>query len=86
MVELIVSKADPVGGRPVPDIRIEITGTLPTWGSLGEWDASCDEQAERIEQALVLSLPGGVYDRLAGRMLTRKASHLRVAHEEASNG
>lgn len=86
MAELIVSKADPAGGQPVPDIRIEITGKLTTWGSLGEWDADAGEQARRIEQALALSLPGGVYDRLLGRMLTRKASHLRVAHEEASNG
>lgn len=85
---MIVSKADPVGGTPVPDIRIEITGRLPTWGSLEEWDASCDEQARRIEQALVVSLPGGVYDRLLIRLLTRKASHFRVAHEVAgaSNG
>ncbi len=77
---MIISKANPYAASdPIPDVCIEIVGTLPEmWTTLDEWDNYCDGEARQLEEALVHTLPGSTYDRLAGRMLMRKASHLRV--------
>ena len=82
MDTIIVSKAAHTpGARPVRDICIQITGgTGAVWSNLADWDDRCAEQAMEIEITLHMSLPGGVYDRLTGLMLARKASHFAVAH------
>lgn len=79
---IVVAKAQPNTVGATPDTYIEITGELPDFASLEEWDAYADRQAKQISDALGIALPGGVYDRLLGRMLTHKASHFRVAHKE----
>jgi hypothetical protein len=84
MAELTVSKADPIGEYPAPDAHIHITDKLPKWqATLADLDAYFDGQAGLVDAVLVQSLPGGVYDRLLGRMLARKASHFRVAYQDA---
>lgn len=75
-IELTVGKANPVCD-PVPDAHIHISGPLPPFGThtdLAKWDAYCDDQARQIETTLHRTLPGGMYDRLAGHMLARMAS------------
>ena len=89
---VIVSKANPAyAEKPVIDTRIEITGLLPDLEYPHETARYYDNQARQIEEALHRSLPGGTYDRLAGRMLVRMAAHFHVAHfddevEEANSG
>lgn len=81
-VKLTTFKAQPTVD-PVPNATISITEELPayeTFGSLEKWDRFLDTPAEEIEGVLLQSLPGGVYDRLLGLMLTRKSSHFRVSH------
>jgi len=39
-----------------------------------------EADAVTLEQTLYESLPGGTYDRLLARMLTRKATHFVVSH------
>jgi len=78
---VIVSKAQVVySDKPVIDTRIEVIGSLPAIEGMEEHARYFDRQAQQIEEALNSSLPGGTYDRLAGRMLARKATHFRVAH------
>lgn len=90
MAEITIAKAKPTGDKPTPDTHIHITGELPDIpydGStplgpyLAAMAAHYDEQARQLEEVLIRTLPGGTYDRLLGRMLARKASHFRVAHE-----
>lgn len=80
-----VPKAQPVGVRAVADCIIEITEPLPEGDTrtLKQWAEYYDEYALRLEGLLINSLPGGLYDRLLGRMLERKATHFRVAHLDA---
>jgi len=78
---IAVSQADPLFGRCAPDVCIQIVEPLPPWrgdSSLADLDRIFEADASRIEQALRDYLPGGTYDRLLGRMLGHKASHLRV--------
>lgn len=82
---VIVSKADPAYlGIPIIDMCIEIVGALPEFDDLADAIRYYDGQAQQIEETLHRALPGGVYDRLVGRMLTRKASHFRIAHFDES--
>jgi hypothetical protein len=79
------AKAAPTGGQQTPDAYIYIDDDLPPWGpgtktTLEEADAFFLADAQRLEEALHNSLPGGTYDRLCGLMLARKASHFRVSH------
>lgn len=53
-------------------------------------DTTLQEQADifareavSVEAALFEAMPGGLYDRLLGAMLARKASHLIVSHQWA---
>ena len=82
-MDITISKAQPTGDQVIPDAHIHITGEQPEFdfrSGLAVWGIYFDEQAEAMELALHGSLPGGTYDRLLGRMLERKASHLRLAH------
>jgi hypothetical protein len=79
-----ICKAEPAGGRIVESITLEISQELR--GEATKWDNSSLEEAERvfteqatlIENALIDTLPGGVYSRLLGLMLKRKASYFIV--------
>jgi hypothetical protein len=87
MAEITVAKAR--SGFPdqmIPDTHIHVVGQLPPIDSnekdwLAKWVTLCDEQARQLNEALYTALPGGVYDRLCGHMLARKASHFGVAHD-----
>ena len=80
---LKVAMADE-GGSPVEPVWIRITEKMPAFEDLDALGIYFDEQAMALEQALINSLPGGVYDRLLGRMLTRKATHFRVIRKAAT--
>lgn len=87
MKTILVAKAQPTAiTHPAPDVTIQICAALPDFHvELDVWDAFCDREAETIEDALISALPGGVYDRLLGLMLKRKASHFRVSHIKSSD-
>jgi len=86
MSETTIAKAEPtLSGQTIPDVHIHITGTLttfeisdPDWQE--KWQGQLDDQAQRLHKALCDSLPGGIYDRLLGYMLVRKASHFGIRH------
>lgn len=79
--ELVLGKAEPtVTDHPVPDTHIQIRLALPHFDGLQAWDAYTDREAYVLEEALSEALPGGTYDRLLGRMMTRLATHFRVSH------
>lgn len=65
---------------PAPDLTIFIKREVPKFKELGEQDAYFDIRASELEDALYNTLPGGLYDRLLGEMLARKATHFRVSH------
>lgn len=66
----------------VPSVQILIEQEIPsTFSGIQQQDFACDKNAQAIESALYGALPGGVYDRLLGWMLQRKASHFRVTYE-----
>lgn len=79
-----VHKAMASGPEPVCGAIVEITREQPEYSTrkvdMWESDARFDSDSEAIEIGLWRSLPGGTYDRLLGRMLTRKATHFRVLH------
>lgn len=87
MAHVYVYKAQPLGDQRVQSKTIHIEETFPTTSGIRESDALMMENADKLERALH-SLPGGIYDRLLGLMLKRKASHFIVSHtwaEEATN-
>jgi len=80
---ITVSRAATCYGKP-DEARIDIVGAPPESlmaGSMDEADGWYEAEARKIERLLYATLPGGTYDKLAGLMLLRKASHFRVSHE-----
>ncbi len=76
---------DPIGPEPTPGMVINITGTMPPveqFPELADFGKFLDSQAEILENALRWSLPGGVYDRLLGRMMLYKSTHFRVPYQK----
>ena len=55
-----------------------------TLASLTEWRQVTQKEAEALEDALISSLPQGVYDALLVRMLERKRSLFAVPAEKVS--
>jgi hypothetical protein len=80
MKDIRIDKADEVGGVQPETTIISIDGSpqTPKTMKLDELDQYFQHQAEELEHALFSSLPGGTYDRLAGKMMIRKASNLLV--------
>jgi hypothetical protein len=72
-------KAQPISDESTA-ASVEIVAALPESLTYPQSDAFFQDEAARLESILHSSLPGGTYDRLAGLMLDRKASHLKVAH------
>jgi hypothetical protein len=62
--------------------EIIIDKEVPTFKVLGNQDDYFMRQAVVTEKLLYDTLPGGLYDRLLGEMLKRKATHFRVAHSD----
>ena len=72
-------KAQPFADEDTRSALIEISQPCPNFDSLPAQAAMFQAEAERLESALLNSLPGGIYDRLLGAMLQRKASHFIVS-------
>lgn len=64
-------------------LALEVVATQPEFETLQKQRDSFRAEAMRIEQALMGSLPGGLYDQLLGAMLERKATHFIVRHRDA---
>ena len=92
MIDITVCKADPIDDGEGPlDTHIHIADRIPAAHhgesfDLAQWESFLESQAGAIERVLHASLPGGVYDRLLGRMLARKASSYRVAYADLDKG
>ena len=82
-IGIAVKRAGRVGDHNAPATCIVIEEEMPDLGrmNLAEFDAIFQADAEAIETALRLALPGGTYDRLLVRMLQQKATHFRVPWE-----
>lgn len=78
MRDIYIFKAQP-SDHPVEDVKIHIEEEAPDW-NITQQDKVFDVHAHLLENALYQSLPGGIYDRLLGKMLERKATHFRVSH------
>lgn len=79
--DVYICKASaPLGSEPEPDTHIHISETLPDSLAMRTTARRFRADAVALEIALYGSLPGGTYNRLLLEMLSRKASHLRVAH------
>jgi len=80
IIRIAVKRAGSVGDRQAPTTRIVIEEEMPELGrmTLAAFDAIFQADAEAIENALHMALPGGTYDRLLALMLQQKASHFRV--------
>lgn len=88
-VEVQVHRAGPIGDCHVPTVAIYLHPewlTPPTDVTLEELAGTFDQEAQQIADALIGSLPGGVLDRLVGRLLTYKASHFIVNHDTRPSG
>ena len=79
-ISISVRRAGSVGDHVAPASRILIDEEMPELGrmSLAEFDAIFQSDAEALENALRMALPGGTYDRLLALMLQQKASHFRI--------
>ncbi len=76
---------DSIGPEPALGMVIRITDTMPSKDQipeLADFGKFLDSQAEVLENALRSSLPGGVYDRLLGRMMLYKSTHFRVPFQK----
>lgn len=74
MKTIEIFKAQATYGE-VESVVIQIDRTLPTiHGDLADLDKMTDEQAEKLLEALKGSLPQGVFNRLAGKMMVQVAS------------
>lgn len=86
MKRISVLKAEGYTGEEVESMVIvaETTIKYDQGRSLDELDKVFNDDAEKLEETLHKTLPGGTYDRLIGMMLTRKASHFIVPIEPTS--
>jgi hypothetical protein len=64
-------------GEPV---EISISELAPRTETLAQQADVFATHADIVEAVLYESMPGGLYDRLLGAMLKRKASHFIVSH------
>lgn len=72
-------KAEPLGGEPVPDLRLEFVETIPLPSAdLPSAQRQYREQAKEIVRLMSQSLPGGTMHALLVELLESKASLLRV--------
>ena len=75
MSTIMIFKAQKEGETQLPNCEIAIQGEFPILVTRQEEDNLFNNEAVAIEKALHDSLPGGTYDRVASKMLERKASH-----------
>lgn len=82
---IVVGKADPLGGVPVPAMYLSVAGKMPPWPgdvvslkeAFARRHALFAAEAAKIIDVLA-SLPGGTWDALLIAMLTRHRSVLSV--------
>lgn len=69
------------------DVALVMSGDPPQFKDLALAEKFYEREANIVEETLQ-HLPGGVYDRVLGLMMERRASLLRVRHQfpEESNG
>jgi len=80
MKTITVHKAGAIGDQYIESTTIQMATPFPEFKTPDENDNALNADAVTLEQALINTLPGGVYDRLFALMAERKASHLRVKH------
>ena len=81
MKEVHVYKANKhYAGVAVESVIIILDEEIPevAGDTLILWEQQALNEAEKIEQILLDTLPGGVYDRVMARMCVRKASLYKV--------
>ena len=77
---VFISKAQSSGSEyEIQDTTICLCGKLPYFEDLKEAAELYDKDAEKLVDALYQALPGGTFDRVAARMLLRKAGHFAIA-------
>jgi len=82
MKKIKIIKAQSTGNQRVDSLEIHIKSCLDTRGlSLGETAQVFEQEAQKLVDALFGTLPGGVFDRVAGLMLSKVASRFIVAHD-----
>lgn len=81
--DIRIYSAEPIGNDPRSTATIEIDNITPRLKGLADQDALYQTEAEKLEDALFNTLPGGIYDRLCGCMLRRKSTHFIVSHAAA---
>ena len=79
MKEISIYKAQSIGDQVTPSVMLIIDNEYPIHGDLESSRIEMGHQAHTIHNGL-LSLPGGVYDRLFALMATNMASDLIVPH------
>ena len=74
MKQLIITKADGVNH----DLTIMFTGKPPSFDSLSEAGRFYEAEANKLAEAMLYTLPGGIVDRLIAALFERRASLFRV--------
>ena len=77
-----IDKAQQIGSKKIEDVTIHIEEPASTDGSLNRVGWMFTMEAERLEDALWRSLPGGIYDRLFAAIVKRQASILAIAYPD----
>lgn len=83
MKRINIMKAHPIGDQVVEGVEIVIEGMFICSSGLAV-DRNKElhqSEAQKIEEALIETLPGGTYDALLGLMHARKASQFIVSHK-----
>lgn len=85
-VRKVVSfKASPIGDQIIPDLLIELGGdiekeTMYMLPDIRDYFGWADEQAENIAEALWSTLPQGVFDRVAHKMMGKVVANSGYIH------
>ncbi|HOR01544.1 MAG TPA: hypothetical protein PLJ35_22245 [Anaerolineae bacterium] len=90
---IVICKADKsIYGPEISDVTIEISAKVPSFSyqtNASAYEAFYLSEARKVEEALHDTVPGGIYERIAGLMLQRLAGILGVPFgggREAGNG
>ncbi len=78
MKKIYIYKAQPIGDSKVEQTNIIIKNKLPKFNDIETSRSFFTDEAQKIEETLFNTIPGGTYDRLLGEMLKRKASSFVV--------
>ena len=77
-----IHKANPVGEQVIADLHVQATEPFPEHGACLFPTVLHQQNAERLGEVLVKTLPGGTIDRLLIFLLEHRASVLRVAYAD----